>query len=247
MSDSPLATLDAAILAGGLGTRLAGVLGDAPKVLAPVGDAPYIAFLLDWLARSGLRRIVFCLGHRAGAVEDWLARNQRHGMAITSVREPEPAGTAGALGHARASLNSDPVLVLNGDSFVDGDFADFLADYHASRAAASVLCARVANAARYGSVDVNADGWIERFAEKDPLSNRPGLINAGVYLFSQSFLDSILARGAVSLERDVFAGAPRGTLRGYPASGTFHDIGTPESLAAAASVLAPHLMDRAVS
>lgn len=239
MSDD-LAKLDVAILAGGLGTRLAGVLRGAPKVLAPVGGAPYIAFLLDWLKRSGLRRIVFCLGHRAGAVEDWLARDKRPGMTITSVREPAPAGTAGALRHARASLNSDPVLVMNGDSFVAGDFADFLADYRASKAAASILCARVPDAARYGGVDVNADGWIERFSEKDPLRARPGLINAGVYLFSQSFLASFLAGGAASLERDVFARAPSGTLRGYPTAGTFHDIGTPESLAAAVSVLAPH-------
>jgi mannose-1-phosphate guanylyltransferase len=244
MSDTlaELPELDVGVLAGGLGTRLASVLDGAPKVLAPaVGGTPYIAFLLDWLARSGLRRIVFCLGHRADAVEDWLAGNVRPGMTIGSVREPAPAGTAGALRHARQSLNSDPVLVMNGDSFVDADFATFLADFHASKAGASVLCVRVDNAARYGSVDVNADGWIERFSEKDPHRARPGLINAGVYLFSQSFLAAFLAGGATSLERDVFASAPGGTIRSYLASGTFHDIGTPESLAAAASILAPHL------
>ena len=239
MSDN-LASLDVAILAGGLGTRLAGVLGDAPKILAPVGGTPYIAFLLDWLARSGLRRIVFCLGHRAGAVEDWLAGHARPGMVIDSVREPAPAGTAGALRHARASLNSDPVLVLNGDSFVDGDFAGFLSDYHASRAEVSIMCVGVPDVARYGGIDIDADGWIDRFAEKDPRNTGPGVINAGVYLFSRAFLDDIPGHGAVSLEHDIFATAPRGSIRAYRTDGIFHDIGTPESLAAAASILAPH-------
>ncbi len=222
------------------------MLNDVPKILAPVGGTPYIAFLLDWLKRSGLRRIVFCLGHKAGAVEDWLAANKHPGMTVTSVREHAPAGTAGALRHARESLNSDPVLVMNGDSFVDADFTVFLADYHASKAAASILCGRVPDAARYGRVDVNADGWIGRFSEKDPDRAEPGLINAGVYLFSQPFLASFLERAAASLERDVFGRAPSGTIRAYAISGTFHDIGTPSSLAAAASVLAPHL-DRALS
>ena len=37
------------ILAGGLGTRLAGMLEGKPKVLAPISGRPYLAYLLDWL------------------------------------------------------------------------------------------------------------------------------------------------------------------------------------------------------
>lgn len=245
MSDAPcakaaLAGIDVVVLAGGLGTRLAGVLQGTPKILAPVDGAPYIRFLLDWLARSGVRRVVFCLGHLAGKVEAWLAENDTAPLQIETVIEPAPAGTAGALRYAAAKLSSDAVMVMNGDSFVDGDLDAFLTDFNATNAMASLMCVSVPNVSRYGRVIVNKAGYIERFAEKDPGITASGLINAGVYLFSKSLLDAIVESPAESLEREVFATASPGSIRAFPVQGAFHDIGTPDSLAAAAAVLAPY-------
>ena len=69
-----LATLDVLVIAGGLGTRIQSALGDTPKLLAPIGGRPYLAYLLDWLRRFGAKRIVLGLGHRAQAVIDFLDR-----------------------------------------------------------------------------------------------------------------------------------------------------------------------------
>lgn len=239
-ADTALGSIDVVILAGGLGTRLAGVLKDTPKILAPVDGAPYIAFLLDWLNDAGVRRAVFCLGHLAGQVEAWLAANPRSGMALEAVVEPAPAGTAGALRYAQPKLQSGTVMVMNGDSFVDGDLLAFIDDFQATGAAASVMCVEVPDISRFGRVLIDEDGYIERFAEKDPDAHGAGLINAGVYLFSETYLEKIVSSGAVSLEREIFAVAPTGTIRCFPVQGAFHDIGTPESLAAAAAILAPH-------
>ena len=59
-----LAALDVLVIAGGLGTRIQSALGDTPKLLAPIGGRPYLAYLLDWLRRFGAKRIVLGLGHR---------------------------------------------------------------------------------------------------------------------------------------------------------------------------------------
>jgi len=245
MSDPPcaktqLADVEVVVLAGGLGTRLAGVLQDTPKILAPVDGAPYIRFLLDWLARSGVQKVVFCLGHLSGKVETWLAENETGPLQVETVVEPEPAGTAGALRYAHPKLKGDAVLVMNGDSFVDGDLDAFLADFRANNALASLMCVEVPDVSRYGRVIVNGAGYIERFAEKDPGVTETGLINAGVYLFGKSLLDAIVGSPAESLEREVFATAAPGSIRAFPVQGAFHDIGTPESLAAAAAILAPY-------
>ena len=40
--------------------------------------------------------------------------------------EPSPLGTAGAIRFARSALNSDPVLIMNGDSFTDADLCAFV-------------------------------------------------------------------------------------------------------------------------
>ena len=240
MSDG-LSGIDVVVLAGGLGTRLAGVLDGAPKILAPVRGQPYIAFLLSWLRRFGARRVIFCLGHLADQVEVWLANHPQDRMRIETVREPEPAGTAGALRYAAPKLQAAQVMVLNGDSFIDGDLVAFLDDFHAAGASAAVMCVEVPDTSRYGRVELDENGWITRFAEKDPAASGAGYINAGVYLFSRAFLAGSAVLAAASLEREVFAAAAPGTIRGYATLGTFHDIGTPESLAAAAGILSPFL------
>ena len=236
-----LSRIDAAVLAGGLGTRLRSVLPDRPKVLAPIEGRPYLDFLLDWLAEAGIRHVVLCLGYRANAVQAHLSAFPRVDLTIQTVVEPEPAGTAGALRYAAGALRSDPVMVMNGDSFIDGDLDLFLADHLARRPTASVLCAEVPDASRYGRIERAADGLVQRFAEKDPNAHGPGLINAGVYLFAKPVLEEIARNGAESLERDVFPSlVPRGVY-GHVTAGTFLDIGTPESLAAAPRVLSPYL------
>ncbi|WP_119420549.1 nucleotidyltransferase family protein [Desertibaculum subflavum] len=227
-----LAGVDVAVLAGGLGTRIAGVLGDTPKVLAPVDGRPYLAWLVDWLARFGVRRVVLCLGHLASKVEDWVARNPRADMEIVVSVEPSPLGTAGALRHARAQLGSDPVLVLNGDSFVAADLAALLARHRAAGTEATMLCVQVADAGRYGRIELDEAGRIRRFAEKEA-GGGPGLINAGFYLLGRAMLDRIAAGQATSIEQEIFMAEAPGRIAAEVTGGPFIDIGTPESLAAA--------------
>ena len=54
--------IDTVILAGGLGTRMKDTLGDTPKLLAPIGDIPFLDILVNRLKRSGARRVILGLG-----------------------------------------------------------------------------------------------------------------------------------------------------------------------------------------
>lgn len=230
-SGEGLEQVDVAVLAGGLGTRIRPVLGDVPKVLAPVGDRPFLDHLIEWLRGFGARRLVLCLGHGADQVIDHLARNPAQGLEIVPSVEPEPLGTAGAIRFARPHLTSEPVLVLNGDTFVDVDMAGFVARHRAQGASLSLLCMQVPSVARYGSIAVDGQGYIARFREKGLVLDRPGLVSAGHYLFSQSMLDALVQRPGPSLESDFLEALPAGTIRAEVGHGGFIDIGTPESLA----------------
>ena len=122
-SGPALAGIDAVVLAGGLGTRLAPEVADRPKILAPVGDRPFLDLLLGLAHGRGVR---------AASSSRWATGPGRSRRAsppggttsrprAEAVAEPEPLGTGGALRRAAASaLRSDPVLVLNGDSFRRG-------------------------------------------------------------------------------------------------------------------------------
>jgi mannose-1-phosphate guanylyltransferase len=237
-----LEPLDIFVLAGGLGTRIRPVLGDLPKILAPILGRPYLSYLLEWLERFGARRVVLGLGYRAEAVIDHLDAQPAGPIELATVVEPSPLGTAGAIRLARGALRSDPVLIMNGDSFTDADLCAFVDRHSAGKALGSVLCAEVEDAGRYGRVELDQRGYICGFAEKDAGFRGRALINAGVYLLSAALLDDIAAGQAVSLERDVFERLPSGSLAAFAGRFRFIDIGTPDSLALAGNVFgaAPH-------
>ena len=229
-----LDAIDVFVLAGGLGTRIRPVLGDIPKLLAPIGERTYLDHLLNWLHGFGARRIVLGLGVQAQAIVEYVHAYPVAGMDIETVIEPAPLGTAGAIRFARAALRSDPVMVVNGDSFADADLCSLLEHHRTAKANATMLCAEVDDAGRYGRLILDEQGFIDRFVEKDSAFHGKAWINAGVYLVSAQLLDSITTISGTSLERDVFERLPRRSLAAFTKCLRFIDIGTPEALARAA-------------
>jgi NDP-sugar pyrophosphorylase family protein len=226
--------LSVAVLAGGFGTRLLPVVSDRPKALAEIHGRPFLAYLLDQLSSAGSSRVVLCTGHRGEQIEQAFGERYRS-LEISYSREMRPLGTGGAVRLALPYLPSDPVLVMNGDSFCGTDLRSFW-DWHYTRGCqATMLLAEVPNTQRYGSVKTSADGAVTEFVEKK--HGGPGSINAGVYLLSRQVIDSIPEDTAVSLEHDIFPGLMSHGLYGYQERGRFLDIGTPEDFAAAEQFL----------
>ncbi len=236
----PLADLDVLVLAGGLGSRLAPMLGDIPKVLAPVEGRAFLDYVLDFLARQGVRKAVLSLGHLADKVMTHIAAAKLP-LRIETVVEKRPLGTAGAIAFARTALSSDPVLVLNGDTWLDIDLSAMrLTHREAPVPLATIACVLVDDTRRYGRIDVAPDGSIRRFVEKEDTSATEGLVNGGAYLLSADLLDSMAANAGSSLERDVLAKLPNGTLRAHILGrANFVDIGTPESYVHAGAFIRP--------
>jgi dTDP-glucose pyrophosphorylase/8-oxo-dGTP pyrophosphatase MutT (NUDIX family) len=231
----PLSGIDAAILVGGLGTRLRGVVDDVPKPFAPVLGRPFLFYILDMLALRGARSVTLCSGYMAEFVREktgaeWL------GMPIHHSVETEPLGTAGALAHAREFLKSPRVLVINGDTWLEPDFQAFLET--AERCDFGIAAAKVPDASRYGTLETASDGRLLAFREKSP-TPAPGLINAGMYLVSQEIL-ATLPQKRTSLETEILPGlAEAGRIQVFETDSPFLDIGIPSDYAAA-----PEFFDR---
>ncbi len=227
-----LAAITTALLVGGLGTRLRPLVADRPKVLAEVNGRPMLSYLLDQLARAGVRRAVLCTGYLGEQVLAAFGPGYNL-LKLEYSHEPAPLGTAGALRRALPMLQSDPVLVLNGDSMCKADLNAFYA-WHCQRgASASLLLVAAPDAARYGQVQTNADGKVLGFEEKGAVTG-PGWINAGIYLLNQACIKAIPADRPVSIEREMFPAWIGQNLHGYQSQGRFLDIGTPDSYAEAA-------------
>ena len=233
MNGKSLEDIDVAILAGGLGTRIRDVLGDTPKVLAPINGRTYLDYLLEWLDGFGASRIIMCLGHLAQKVEDHLQGRE----GVECIVEPKPLGTGGALRFCRDAFRSDHLLVMNGDTWLEMDLAPFVAAHLKSNSNISMVCVKVEDISRYGNVTINDHSVVE-FTEKNLSNTGPGFINGGVYLLSQKILNDLYRMNIHSLENDFFFKLKPGSIHAFvPEEINFIDIGTPESLAAAVFVL----------
>ncbi len=216
--------LAAAVLCGGLGTRLREALPGVPKALALVGGRPFLERLVEQVEGWGAGRIVLCTGVGGAAIRERFAG--RAGIAFSDEREP--LGTAGALALARPQLQTDPVVVLNGDSMVPGlDFAAFLAAHRGSGAAGSLAVVPPDERRDTGTLALAPDGRVTAFAEKSAL---PGAsyVSAGIYLLAQALLAMIPAGRPVSLEREMMPLWIGRGMHGYVHAGRLVDIGTPE-------------------
>ena len=222
---------EAIILAGGLGTRLRSVVADRPKVLASVGGRPFILRLLDQLAGAAVPLAVISTGHMADQVETVVG--PVHGaMPVRFSRETSPMGTGGAIRLALDATASNPLLVMNGDSFCAFDLGQFLAFHRAKHSRASILLALVPDTSRFGQVQLAPDSSVVRFEEKGK-GGSPGWINAGIYLLNRELFTAIPRERAISIEREIFPSLIGSGLHGLQAGGAFLDIGTPASYAEA--------------
>ncbi|HYV97774.1 MAG TPA: nucleotidyltransferase family protein [Gemmatimonadaceae bacterium] len=227
--ERPLANVTVAILAGGLGTRLRAVVADRPKALAPVNGRPFLAWLLSQAQGAGVPHAVVCTGHLGDQIESAFGTSF-DGMSLTYSREPAPLGTGGALRRALPMLRSDPVLVVNGDSYCNADLRDFARAHDRRHADVSIMVTSVADAGRFGSVTLGANNRVQGFEEK-VAGRGKGWINAGLYLISRPLIERIPVGPAVSLERDAFPRWLGDQFFAYRSAGPFIDIGTPESYA----------------
>ncbi|MHB1897472.1 MAG: nucleotidyltransferase family protein [Metallibacterium sp.] len=215
---------EAIILAGGRGTRLQGVVSDVPKPLAPVQGRPFLAWLLDFLARQDMRRVVLATGYKAELVQAAVGEDWR-GMRIDYAVESTPLGTGGAIVHALRLIEGEDTFVLNGDTYLELDYARFAAAMRAQHAGLGMALTHVADVSRYGVVHI-ANERVTGFSEKG--GSGVGWINAGVYWLPRG-VPVPDATQAFSFEDIVLrAAAEQGTLHACTATDAFIDIGVPE-------------------
>jgi len=225
--------MKAVILAGGLGTRLRGVVHNKPKGMAPVRGRPFLQYQIEQLKEDGIDEVVLCVAYLAHQIKDYFGEGREFGVEIKYATEKRPLGTGGALKNAQEYLREDTFLVLNGDTYVDMDLFDFLR-YHRDRGSkGTIALARVDKPEEYGTVLLDDNQRVRKFVEKSKTRESYSVINAGVYLLEPEVLDYIPSGKKISLEKEIFPDLVRRNLPlfGYLTSGYFVDIRIPEGYA----------------
>jgi D-glycero-D-manno-heptose 1,7-bisphosphate phosphatase len=217
--------------------------------LLPVAGRPFVEHLLQEVSRYGFRKATLLAGRFGDQVRATYDGQVIFDLAVDVVVEPSPMGTGGALAFAAAEARLDPeFLLMNGDSWIDMDLLRLVRNWEAARTErpgtrAQLLLQTVPDAARYGTVTAK-DGLVTVFQEKSPESaNRPGQINAGVYVLDRTILKDVPSDRVTSLETDIL---PKLVADGRvvsilaPEGSYFIDIGLPDTYLRADEELMRH-------
>ena len=229
--------LPVAILAGGLATRLRPLTESIPKALVKVGGEPFLGHQLRLLRRSGLERVVLCLGYRGEQVRDYAGDGQAFGLRVDYCFDgPRLLGTAGAIRGALPMLGEN-FFVLYGDSYLPCDYAAIERTFLESGKAGLMTVHR--NQGRWDSSNVEfSQGRILAYDK----ANRTAAmqhIDYGLGVLRRQPFDALPEGEPADLAgvyRDLLW---RGELAAFEVPTRFYEIGSPEGIRELEEFLSP--------
>lgn len=177
--------MKAIILAGGKGTRLRPYTHVFPKPLAPVGERPILAILVERLKRCGVHDLVFCVSHMAELLMAYFGDGEKYGVSIRYSHEETPLGTIGPLKLIRDLPEN--FLLMNGDLLTDIDFRELYHHHCAQGALATVGTYKRQVYIDFGVMEVR-EGRVTGFVEKPSYDYN---VSMGVYAFKREVLDFV--------------------------------------------------------
>lgn len=218
---------EAIVLAGGFGTRLQHVVSDVPKPMAPINGEPFLSFLFRKLQAAGIEHVVLSTGYLHEKIETFYG-NSFGELRISYSRETDPLWTGGAMLLGMSKIETENVLVLNGDTLFDIDL-ERLERFHFNKNALVSLALRlVDDVGRYGSVQLNDEGKIIAFAEKNQVQGN-GFINGGIYMVNKKWFCGMHFPAKFSFEKEVLERYVESVdFYGLDFQSYFIDIGVPE-------------------
>jgi D-glycero-alpha-D-manno-heptose 1-phosphate guanylyltransferase len=219
--------MQALILAGGLGTRLRGIVKNIPKVMVDIKGKPFLEYLVLQLKNYSINDIILCIGYLSEKIEEYFKNGYDWRINISYSKESNSLGTGGAIKLAENLITEDDFIVMNGDSFFDINLCKLI-DYHLNKKAlVTMALAKVKDIARYGVVERSKGNEIKNFIEKGECSDL-NLINGGVYILNRKIFDFTLEGEKISLEKEIFPKIIGKEFYGISFDNYFIDIGIPE-------------------
>ncbi len=227
--------LEAIVLSGGLGTRLRSVVSDLPKPMAPIGDKPFLEYILKYLQNSGVKIVILSVGYKWETIKDYFGDRFENIELIYSV-EDEPLGTGGAIKKAMTQAKNNQVYIINGDTFFNVD----LQSLELQNDSKLILSLKQMNEFdRYGCVESDDNNFVTAFTEKG--YKKSGNINGGIYLASIDIFDNYDLNEKFSFEEFMQDNFQKLKASVKVFDNYFIDIGIPEDYEKAQSEIKDYI------
>ncbi|MFN3989434.1 MAG: nucleotidyltransferase family protein [Erythrobacter sp.] len=231
MSNPPLASDTAMVLAAGLGKRMRPLTASQPKPLVRVAGRALIDHVLDRLTDAGIARAVVNVHYLADALEAHVTARAAPQVLISDERA-QLLETGGGMVKAKALL-PDPFFSVNSDNiWLDGPrnaFADLSAAWNAETMDALLLVVPHVRALNFdGPGDFHMDA-LGRLTRRKPGRIAP-FIYTGIQIVSHRLLRDPPQGpfGTMLLWERALA---EGRLYGLAFTGQWFEVGTPSAIA----------------
>jgi len=219
--------MEAIVLAGGKGTRLQSVVSDVPKPMAPIDNKPFLEYILSYLKKNGVNRVILSVGYKGDIIKSYF-NGSFEGMELVYSNEEEPLGTGGAIKKALSQAKTNKLYIINGDTFFNVNLEELILKGNSK---ISLALKTMHNFDRYGCVESDAKGTITSFMEKE--FRETGNINGGIYLVKKDLFDKYTVNEKFSFEEFMQQEYQSLEITSKVFDEYFIDIGIPEDYAKA--------------
>lgn len=201
------------ILAGGFGSRISEESQFKPKPMIEIGGYPILWHIMKYYSGFGFNEFVICAGYKQHIVKEYFADYYLHSSDVTfdftrgsnemivHGTSAEPwritiadtglnTQTAGRIRRIQEYVNGEPFMLTYGDGLSNVDLDKLLA-FH-NRNGGTVTLTAVNIEQRFGILDINANGIVSAFREKDDSDSNAangGFMVVEPALFEQPLLD----------------------------------------------------------
>lgn len=225
--------MKAIIPMAGSGTRLRPFTYSKPKAMLRVGSQPIIYHIIDSLIPLGCHTVILIISRDAENVPEFVSSHYPN-LRVEVVVQEERLGLGHAVNLAADKARDDELIVIYGDTIIDGD----ISNVRATDADGVIAVKKVDDPRRFGVVNIR-QGFISRFVEK-PAEPKSNLAIVGLNYFRNpgplfDSLDELIRKGQRTKGEfqitDAFQLMLRRGYRFRPLEvDGWYDCGTPQSL-----------------
>ncbi|MFB5191249.1 sugar phosphate nucleotidyltransferase [Alicyclobacillus fastidiosus] len=178
--------MEAVIITGGKGLRLAPFTKVLPKGLLPIGEQPMLEIIVKQLRNHGFTTIHMACGYLSSLIQTYFQNGERWGVDIDYVVEKEPLGTIGPLKMVPL-ISKQPVLVMNCDVLTTLNFRDMMNFHMNGTSLLTIASQKKSVPIEFGVLQTDGSR-VTQFLEKPGRSEH---VSMGIYVVSPALIDYI--------------------------------------------------------
>lgn len=223
--------MQAVIMAGGKGTRLAALTKDEiPKPMVPVAGKPLLLWQVERLRENGITDLIMVVGHLGEKIQEYFGDGSGFGVKIRYFVEETPLGTAGSFYFLKDMLEDGSFVMMSGDLFFDIDFGRMIRFHEEKHSAATLFVHPNGHPFDSDLLALSEDGRALRFDSKHNTRDYwyDNCVNAGIFVFDKKICDRVPAPVKRNLENDIIKGMIEDgePVYGYRSPEYVKDVGT---------------------